>query len=80
MNFDAKTLKRLQLSAGECMAFEDSANGLRSAVKAGLATVITPNGFTADHDFTGALRILPSLLNITVADLRAWHAEALAIQ
>lgn len=71
-----QTLQRLQLPATECLAFEDSANGLKAATGAGLATLITPNSFTAHHDFTGALRILPDLLGITVADLRAWHAEA----
>ncbi len=69
-----QTLQRLQLPATECLAFEDSANGLKAAIGAGLATVITPNSFTAHHDFTAALRILPDLLGTTVADLRAWHA------
>lgn len=71
-----QTLQRLQLPATECLAFEDSANGLKAATGAGLATLITPNSFTAHHDFTGALRILPDLQGITVAQLRAWHAEA----
>ena len=75
-----QTLKRLQLPASACMAFEDSGNGLKSALKAGLPTLITPNGFTVGHDFTGALRILPNLLDTTVADLRAWHSEAMALQ
>ena len=75
-----QTLKRLQLPAAQCLAFEDSGNGLKSALKAGLATIITPNNFTADHDFTGALRVLPSLSGVTVADLRAWHAETATAQ
>jgi len=75
-----QTLKRLQFPASACMAFEDSGNGLTSALKAGLPTIITPNGFTADHDFTGALRVLPHLLDTTVTDLRAWHAESVALQ
>jgi HAD superfamily hydrolase (TIGR01509 family) len=69
-----QTLQRLQLPAGACLAFEDSANGLKAAIGAGLATVITPNSFTAHHDFTGALRILPDLQGLALADLRAWHA------
>lgn len=71
-----QTLQRLKLPATACLAFEDSANGLKAACGAGLATLITPNSFTAHHDFTGALRILPSLQGTTVADLRAWHAQA----
>ena len=73
-----QTLQRLQLPARQCLAFEDSANGLRAARGAGLATVITPTGFTADHDFSGALKVLPNLQGITVADLHAWHAKPTA--
>jgi len=71
-----QTLQRLHLPATECLAFEDSANGLKSATAAGLATIVTPNAFTAHHEFTGALRVLPSLADVTVAELRAWHAAA----
>jgi len=71
-----QTLQRLALSAAQCLAFEDSANGLAAARQAGLATVITPNGFTADHDFTGALRVLPNLDGVGLAQLREWHASA----
>lgn len=69
-----QTLQRLKLAPAACLAFEDSANGLRAAIGAGLATVVTPNSFTAHHNFTGALRILTSLQGTTVADLRDWHA------
>lgn len=68
-----QTLKRLQLPATACLAFEDSANGLKAALAAGLPTLITPNRFTAHHDFTGALRVLPNLQGITLAQLSAWH-------
>lgn len=71
-----QTLQRLQLPAAACLAFEDSANGVKAATGAGLATLVTPNSFTAHHDFTGAVRILPDLQGITVTHLRAWHAEA----
>ncbi|MEY4267313.1 MAG: hypothetical protein RIS90_1848 [Pseudomonadota bacterium] len=70
-----QTLQRLQLPAANCLAFEDSANGLRAAMGAGLATLITPTHFTADHDFSGALKVLPNLQGVTVADLHAWHAQ-----
>ena len=71
-----QTLQRLQLPAAECLAFEDSANGLRAATGAGLATIVTPNAYTAHHEFAGALRVLPSLEGTTVAQLRGWHAAA----
>ncbi len=69
-----QTLQRLRLPAGQCLAFEDSSNGLRAATGAGLATVITPTQFTADHDFSAALKVLPNLQGVSVADLQAWHA------
>ena len=71
-----QTLARLDVPAAACLAFEDSSNGLRAARAAGLATLVTPNGFTAHHDFSGALRTLPSLQGVTPAHLRAWHADA----
>jgi beta-phosphoglucomutase-like phosphatase (HAD superfamily) len=64
------------LDAADYLAFEDSANGLRAAGRAGLSRIMTRNAFTAHHDFTGPLRVLPSLEGATVADLRAWHAAA----
>ena len=68
-----KVLADMRLRAADCVAFEDSGNGLRAAMAAGLATVITPNSFTAHHDFTGALRVVPDLSQVNVARLREWH-------
>lgn len=68
-----QTLARLGLPSSACMAIEDSANGLRAAVAAGLQTIITPNQFTAHHDFTGALKVVPDLADVHVEQLRAWH-------
>lgn len=73
-----QTLARLGLPAAQCLALEDSANGLRAARAAGLATVITRNAFTAHHDFTGALRVLDDLQDVDLEALRRWHAEAVA--
>jgi HAD superfamily hydrolase (TIGR01509 family) len=72
-----QSLGRLGLTGSECLAFEDSANGLRAATSAGLATLITPNAYTAHQDFRGALRVLPDLQGTTVAHLRSWHSDAL---
>jgi HAD superfamily hydrolase (TIGR01509 family) len=70
-----QTLARLKVRAADCVAFEDSGNGLKAALAAGLPTIITPNSFTEHHNFTGALRVLPSLLDVTVARLREWHGR-----
>ncbi|OIN93543.1 MAG: protein CbbY [Comamonadaceae bacterium CG1_02_60_18] len=69
-------LDTLKLPASACLAFEDSSNGLRAATAAGLATIITPNPFTAHHDFAGALKVLPDLTHATLSALRQWHAAA----
>lgn len=71
-----QTLARLAVPAAACLAFEDSANGLVAARTAKLATIVTPNDFTAHHDFTGALRVLPDLAGVSVAQLREWHAQS----
>jgi HAD superfamily hydrolase (TIGR01509 family) len=68
-----KVLADMGMRAADCVAFEDSSNGLRAARAAGLDTVITPNGFTAHHDFTGALRVVPNLSEVNVARLKEWH-------
>jgi HAD superfamily hydrolase (TIGR01509 family) len=54
-------LQRLGLAGGECLALEDSENGLRAACAAGIPTVITTNVYTASQCFDGALRVLPHL-------------------
>ena len=69
-------LQALDRDAAQCLAFEDSQNGLRAAVAAGLATVITPTRFTADHDFGAALCVLPDLAATSLAQLRSLHAQA----
>jgi len=68
-----KVLADMGLQAAQCVAFEDSANGLKAAAAAGLDTVITPNSFTAHHDFTGALRVVSDLSEVNVARLKEWH-------
>lgn len=70
-----QTLQRMGLDASQCLAFEDSSNGLQAACAAGLATIITPNRFTQHHNFDAALRVLPDLQGTSLAQLRSWHAE-----
>lgn len=54
-------LRHLGLEAGQALAFEDSANGLRAAVAAGLWTVVTPTFWTEGSDFSAAGLVLPRL-------------------
>jgi beta-phosphoglucomutase-like phosphatase (HAD superfamily) len=67
-------LDALQLKCNQCLAFEDSSNGLRAATAAALATIVTPNSFTAHHDFTGALKVVPDLSAVNLRQLCQWHA------
>jgi HAD superfamily hydrolase (TIGR01509 family) len=54
-------LDRLGLRPEQCLAFEDSLNGLHAARGAGLTTVVTINDYTRDQDFTGAALVLDQL-------------------
>lgn len=54
-------LDRLRLAPAQCVAFEDSENGLRAAQAAGIKTVITVNDYTRAHDFRGAAMIIDHL-------------------
>lgn len=51
-------LEAMGLQAAQCLAFEDSGNGIRSACDAGLATVVTVNDYTRGHDFSDAAIVL----------------------
>jgi beta-phosphoglucomutase-like phosphatase (HAD superfamily) len=54
-------LEKLGLPASACLAFEDSGNGLKASLGAGLATVVTDGEYTLGHDFSGALAVLSDL-------------------
>ncbi len=53
-----RVLEEMALDPADCLAFEDSENGLRAARGAGLKTVITVNDYTRDHDFRDAAIVL----------------------
>ncbi len=54
-------LEKLEIFPKEAVAIEDSANGLKSALRAGVQTVITPSSYTTDEDFTNALAVVSHL-------------------
>jgi len=54
-------LEKLKLHPRNCVAIEDSPNGLKSALSAGLRTVVTPSTFTQGADFTGAFALVSHL-------------------
>jgi beta-phosphoglucomutase-like phosphatase (HAD superfamily) len=47
-------MAQMKLEPADCIAFEDSRNGILSANGAGLQAIISVNGYTADDDFSGA--------------------------
>ena len=51
-------LEKMHLPPEQCLAFEDSYNGLLSSKGAGLKTIITINDYTAEHDFSAADLVL----------------------
>ena len=54
-------LSDLGLPAADCLAFEDSANGLAAARSAGLRTIVAPSVYSADDDFSGADLVVDTL-------------------
>jgi HAD superfamily hydrolase (TIGR01509 family) len=83
-------LNELQECAADCVAIEDSANGLAAAKGAGLFTVITPSQWTRGEDFGGADLVLPSLgssphplrdieNHFSLARERGWRAHSTAV-
>ncbi len=56
-----KALQELDLAGSDCIAIEDSRNGLMSALGAAIPVVITPSMYSSSDDFTGSLAVLKSL-------------------
>ncbi len=54
-------VKTLGVPSDQVVVVEDSSNGLRAALGAGLTCVVTVSTYTADEDFTGAALVVSSL-------------------
>jgi HAD superfamily hydrolase (TIGR01509 family) len=54
-------LEQMKLPAADCLAFEDSENGLISAMDAGITTLVTINDYTQNHNFDRAKLVLSDL-------------------
>jgi putative hydrolase of the HAD superfamily len=61
-----EAVRRLGLPAGECLAIEDSLNGVKSAKAAGLKVWAVPNRTTACLDLSLADSVLPSLEAVSI--------------
>jgi len=87
-----EALRQLGLEPKECLAFEDSANGIRSATAAGLAVIATPTWYSLAESLPAAFVSLPHLGDpdkplqkgapgapyVDLKSLREWHRLALA--
>jgi beta-phosphoglucomutase-like phosphatase (HAD superfamily) len=56
-----RVLHEMGLSASACLAFEDSANGLKASLAAHLATLVTVSRYTEGESFAGAVAVLSDL-------------------
>lgn len=54
-------LKKLGLQANECVAFEDTENGIRSAIAAGLVCCAIKNDYSMGHDLSIATEVFDSM-------------------
>ena len=54
-------MREMGLTSADCIAFEDSRNGILSSQGADLKTIITVNGYTAEDDFSGAAIVLDQM-------------------
>jgi HAD superfamily hydrolase (TIGR01509 family) len=57
-------LDELHLDAADCIALEDSENGLRSSLAAGIKTFVTTNFYTRNQNFAGAAGVFEDLSNL----------------
>lgn len=54
-------LRELGIDADQAVVVEDSGNGAQAALAAGIRTLVTVSGYTAEEDFTGASLVVSSL-------------------
>ncbi|VAV99036.1 Hypothetical protein CbbY, partial [hydrothermal vent metagenome] len=62
-------LQRLALPPAACLAFEDTAHGLRSALAANLRCVAVPARYSLDQDFSQASLLADSYQQVSLNDL-----------
>lgn len=85
-----EALRQLGLNPLDCLAVEDSENGLNSACEAGLPTVVTTNAYTRHQEFGKEIALVHGLDSgvptlggmlrpISMCHLEAWHAAACTI-
>lgn len=66
-----EVLARLKLEAAECLAIEDSGNGLIAASRAKIPVIITRSMFFRDDDFGGARVVLDDLSELRASPTKS---------
>jgi putative hydrolase of the HAD superfamily len=61
--------EKLDVKPEEAVIFEDSLNGLRAAMAAGIRCIVAPGPMTQHLDFTGAWKRVNSLAEVSLAEL-----------
>ncbi len=73
-------LRRLGLDRAECVAFEDTENGARSAIGAGIPTIVTISAYGGPGPFPGAIAVVRDLDDagdagiVDLAAIERWRA------
>jgi haloacid dehalogenase superfamily, subfamily IA, variant 3 with third motif having DD or ED len=73
-------LQRLGVDAQETLAFEDSRNGLLSAMAAGIPTLIVRSFYFGHESFDGAVAVVDGFDGLDVEQLRTWASKVPAGQ
>ena len=73
-------LERLGLAPDQCLALEDSENGLAASLGAGIPTLITENTYTRGQNFSGALAVLPDLDKVALSDIQQYLSKNLTFE
>lgn len=75
-------LEQMALEPADCLAFEDSHNGIRATVGANLKTIITVNDYTRNDDFNEAELVLDTFgepdfpCHVLAGDAKALNGSA----
>ena len=64
-------MKRLGVKPDECVAIEDTENGIRSAIAAGLICCAVKNNYSAGHDLSIATKVFDRM-----KDAKNWITES----
>jgi HAD superfamily hydrolase (TIGR01509 family) len=62
-----EVLSRLNLSASDCLAIEDSGIGLVAASRAGIPVLVSRSAYFRDDDFSGAILAVDDLTEVTAS-------------